>query len=57
VPGVIGIGLAMRNASGAVLGAITTASIDSRMTREHQQLAATTIAKHIERVQSSLDIL
>jgi DNA-binding IclR family transcriptional regulator len=57
VPGVIGIGLAMRNASGAVLGAITTASIDSRMTREHQQLAATSIAKHIERVQSSLDIL
>jgi DNA-binding IclR family transcriptional regulator len=56
-PGVVGIGLAMRNASGAVLGAITTASIDSRMTREHQQLAATSIAKHIERVQSSLDIL
>jgi hypothetical protein len=47
----------MRNASGAVLGAITTASIDGRMTREHQQRAATSIAKHIERVQSSLDIL
>ena len=57
VPGVIGIGKAMRNASGVVLGAITTSSIDSRMTREHRQLAATSIAKHIERVQSSLDIL
>jgi DNA-binding IclR family transcriptional regulator len=56
-PGVIAIGMAMRNASGVVLGAITTASIDSRMTREHQQLAATSIAKHIKRVQSSLDIL
>lgn len=57
VPGVIAIGMAMRNASGAVLGAITISSIDSRMTREHQQLAATSMAKHVERVQSSLDIL
>lgn len=56
-PGVIGLGVAMRNASGAVLGAITTASIDSRMTREHQRVAATSIAKHIERVQSSLNLL
>ena len=57
VPGVIGIGMAMRNASGSVLGAITTASIDSRMSKKQQQVAALSIAKHIERVQSSLDIL
>jgi DNA-binding IclR family transcriptional regulator len=57
VPGVIGVGMAMHNATGVVLGAVTTASIDSRMTREHQQTAATCIAKHIARIQSSLDIL
>lgn len=57
VPGVIGIGMAMRNATGAVMGAITTASIDSRMSRDDQQIAATSIAKHIARIQSSLDIL
>jgi DNA-binding IclR family transcriptional regulator len=57
VPGVIGIGMAMRNATGAVMGAITTASIDSRMTRDDQQNAALSIARHIERVQSRLDIL
>lgn len=56
-PGVIGIGVAMRNATGAVLGAITTASIDSRMSRDDQQAAATSIAKHIARIQTSLDIL
>jgi DNA-binding IclR family transcriptional regulator len=57
VPGVIGIGMAMRNASGNVMGAITTSSIDVRMSREHQQIAALCLAKHIERIQSSLDIL
>jgi DNA-binding IclR family transcriptional regulator len=57
VPGVIGIGMAMRNATGAVMGAITTASIDSRMTRDDQQNAALSIARHIEGVQSRLDIL
>jgi DNA-binding IclR family transcriptional regulator len=57
VPGVMAIGMAIRNASGAVMGAITTASIDSRMSRNEQQLAALSIAKHIERVQSSLDVL
>jgi len=57
VPGVIGIGVAMRNASGNVLGAITTASIDSRMSRDDQQVAAISIAKHIARVQPSLDLL
>jgi DNA-binding IclR family transcriptional regulator len=57
VPGVIGIGMAVRHATGTVLGAITTASIDSRMTRIDQQNAALSIARHIERVQSGLDIL
>jgi len=57
VPGVVGIGVAMRNASGNVMGAITTSSIDSRMTREHQQIAAQSITTQIERIQSSLDIL
>jgi DNA-binding IclR family transcriptional regulator len=57
VPGVIGIGVAIRNASGNVLGAITTASIDSRMSREQQQISARSIATHIEQIQSSLDIV
>jgi len=57
VPGVIGIGMAMRNASGNVMGAITTASIDSRMSRDDQQAAAMSISKHIAGIQSSLDIL
>lgn len=57
VPGIIGIGMAMRNAAGTVVGAITTASIDSRMSREDQQIAAASIAKNIARIQSSLDIL
>ena len=57
VPGVIGIGMVMRNATGAVLGAITTSSIDSRMTKDDQQFAAASIAKHIARFQSSLDVL
>jgi DNA-binding IclR family transcriptional regulator len=56
-PGVIGIGMTMRNASGNVLGAITTSSVDSRMSREDQQNAALSIARQIERVQSRLDIL
>lgn len=57
VPGVIGIGIAMHNATGTVMGAITTASIDSRMSRDDQQAAAASISKHIARIQSSIDIL
>lgn len=57
VPGVIGVAVAMRNATGSVLGAITSNSIDSRMTRDDQQVIAASIARNIERVQSSLDIL
>lgn len=56
-PGVIGIGMAMRNAAGTVLGAITTASIESRMSRSDQQVSANSMAKHIARIQSSLDVL
>ncbi|MBT2333515.1 IclR family transcriptional regulator [Variovorax paradoxus] len=56
-PGVIGIGMVMRNSSGNALGAITTSSIDSRMSKDDQQVAALSIAKHIAQVQSSLDIL
>jgi DNA-binding IclR family transcriptional regulator len=55
--GIIAVGVAMRNSAGKVLGAITSSSIDSRMTREHQEHAADSIKMHIESVQSSLDIL
>ena len=57
VPGVIGIGVAMHNSAGTLLGAITTASIDSRMSRADQQVAAASITKHIAHIQSSLDII
>jgi DNA-binding CsgD family transcriptional regulator len=57
VPGVIGIGMALRNGTGTVMGAITTASIDARMSRADQEVAALCISKHIERVQASLDML
>ena len=57
VAGVIGIGVAIRNSAGTVMGAITTSSNDSRMTREHQELAAASIKTHLQSVQSSLDIL
>lgn len=57
VPGVVGIGMALRNAAGTVLGAISTASIDSRMSREDQQLTASSIERNIARIQPSLDIL
>jgi len=57
VPGVIGIGVVLRNSSGAVLGSITTSSIDSRMTKDDQLFASTVISKHLARIQSSLDTL
>lgn len=56
VPGVIGIGMALRNGAGAVVGAITTASIDARMTRKDQEVASLSMSRHIERVQPLLDI-
>lgn len=57
VPGVVGIGVAMRNASGNILGAITTSSIDSRMSREDIHAAAASITKQIAQVQRALDVL
>ena len=57
VPGIIGLGMAIRNSSGTVLGVIATSSIDTRMTRNDQQLAALSIERHVEQVQSSLDNL
>jgi len=57
IPGVIGLGMAIRNASGLVLGAIATSTIDSRMTKSDQQVAALSIERHVKQVQSSLDIL
>lgn len=58
VPGVTGIGVAMHNnAANTLLGAIATASIDSRMSRKDQLVAATSITRNIERIQPSLDIL
>ena len=56
-PGVIGIGMAIRNANGSTLGAITTASIDSRMGTNEQHASAMCMTKHIQRVQPFLDIL
>jgi len=57
VPGVIGVGVALRNSSGAVLGAITTASVESRMTRVDQQNAVRCIERHLKTAQSRLDTL
>lgn len=57
VPGVIAIGMAMRNANGNVLGAITTASVESRMSGQDQQTSAASIARHVARIQSTPDIL
>ncbi len=56
-PGVIGMGMAIRNAAGSVLGAITTASIDSRMGTAQQHTSAMCMTKHIQRVQTFLDVL
>lgn len=57
VPGVIGIGVALRNSSGAVLGAITTASVDSRMSRSEQEQAVSCVERHVQSVQLKLDTL
>jgi DNA-binding IclR family transcriptional regulator len=57
VPGVIGIGVALRNSSGAVLGAITTASVESRMARVDQQNAVHCVERHVLLVQDQLDAL
>lgn len=57
VPGVIGIGVALRNSSGSILGAITTASVESRMTRADQQHAVLCVERDVLLVQDQLDAL
>ncbi|MGH8347805.1 MAG: IclR family transcriptional regulator [Pseudomonas sp.] len=57
VPGVIGIGVTLRNSAGKVLGAITTASLDSRMTKEMQEKAMQVVSRHISSIQERLDLL
>jgi DNA-binding IclR family transcriptional regulator len=57
VPGVIGIGVTLRNSAGKVLGAITTASLDSRMTKEMQEKAMQIVSRHISSIQERLDLL
>lgn len=56
-PGVVGIGMVMRNSAGTVLGAMTTASIDSRMTKEDQLVVIKSMTDNIANIQSSLDLL
>jgi DNA-binding IclR family transcriptional regulator len=57
VPGVIGVGLALRSCNGVVLGAITTASVDSRMSRSQQDQAVCCVERHVQSVQLKLDTL
>ncbi|MCY1271999.1 IclR family transcriptional regulator [Cupriavidus lacunae] len=57
VPGVIAVGVALRNSSGAVVGAITTASLDSRMSRAEQQRSLLCVERHVQAVQQQLDTL
>ncbi|PUA20753.1 IclR family transcriptional regulator [Glaciimonas sp. PCH181] len=57
VPGVIGVGVTLRNSAGKVLGAITTASIDSRMTKEKQGEAVQVVGRHVLSIQERLDLL
>ncbi|WP_449432047.1 IclR family transcriptional regulator [Pseudomonas putida] len=57
VPGVIGIGVTLKNAAGKVLGAITTASLDSRMTKEMQEKAMHAVNRHVVTIQERLDLL
>ncbi|WP_223596562.1 IclR family transcriptional regulator [Pseudomonas sp. A-R-19] len=56
-PGVIGIGVTLRNSVGKVLGAITTASLDSRMTKEMQEKSMQIVNRHILSIQERLDLL
>ncbi|MFJ7884417.1 IclR family transcriptional regulator [Pseudomonas sp. NPDC096917] len=57
VPGVIGIGVTLKNSAGKVLGAITTGSLDSRMTKDIQDKAMQTVNRHISSIQERLDLL
>lgn len=57
VPGVIGVGVALRNAQSIAIGAITTASVESRMSRTDQLRAVQCIERKIAEVQLRLDVL
>jgi DNA-binding IclR family transcriptional regulator len=57
IPGVIGIGVALRNAKSEAVGAITTASVDSRMTRADQLNAVRCIERHVSGIQARVDAL
>ena len=57
VPGVVGIGVPLRNAKGEMVGAITSASISSRMSRAVSQQAAECVMHHLKSVQARLDVL
>ncbi len=57
VPGVIAIGVALRNAAGEVIGAISTGSIDARMTPRMQQEAAECVLREVAMIQPHLDVL
>lgn len=57
VPGVIGVGIPLLNGKGEVIGAITTASVDSRMTRSAANCAVTCARRELEKVQARLNHL
>jgi DNA-binding IclR family transcriptional regulator len=57
VPGVIGIGVALRNSNLEVVGAITTASIDTRMNPSEQYAAVRCVERHVAQIQTRLDAL
>jgi DNA-binding IclR family transcriptional regulator len=57
VPGVIGVGIPLRNGKAEVIGAITTASIDSRMTRSATNFAVQCAQQHLKKVQHRLNLV
>ena len=57
VPGVIGMGLVIRNGIGALLGAVTCSSIDARMTVAAQADTIRVMRAEVDRIQRHLDPL
>ena len=57
VPGVIGIGIVLRNSQNQVLGSITTASTASRMTKTYQSQSVKCVLEAIKTIQPRLDSL
>ncbi len=57
VPGVIGIGIVLRNSQNQVVGSITTASVANRMTKTHQSQSADYVFEAIKIIQPKLDLL